>query len=263
MFDFIGTFFQKVGVSIGGVFITVGAFFGATPVVNQEPVAPSEEMVVEAEASDQSTPVEQTGTTAQPTDTSTTKTTQLKSQLVTTPVSVSSKATLQIENAKSVVEENMAVVTWTTTMPAESRLIFDNGEGRVFESENGLSTNHKVHTTGLEESEEYHFKITATTEDKNHYDDHYGTVYALKKYTAVLGEKDGDCQIIVVKDTAGKIAASKEVKLSPSRRTESSIIISRGTVVLETNSKGEIKYCETANTFKLTGTELNVTLTSY
>jgi len=179
-----------------------------------------------------------------------------------TKTTVPANTTLQIESVQSSVEENGAVVTWTTSLPAESRLIFDNGEGRAFESESGLSTTHKIHTTGLQESEEYDYKITAVTADKSQHDDHYGIIYAPKKYTAVLGEKDGECQIILVKDTAGKIAASKEVRLSPSHRTDNGTLVARGAVALETDSRGEIEYCEVANTYKLTGTELSATLSS-
>lgn len=174
----------------------------------------------------------------------------------------STHSVLQIENVKSVVEGNTAVVTWSTSIPAESRLIAGNGEGRVFESQMGLSTTHRIQVAGLEDSEEYDYKITATTEDKSQYDDHYGIIYAPKKYTATLGQKEGECQIIIVKDTAGKIASGKEVKLSPSTTFDSGRIIARGTKVLLTNSRGEIKYCEVADTFRITGEELSVTLSA-
>lgn len=179
-----------------------------------------------------------------------------------TKAPASADTTLQIQDVKSIVEGNGVVVTWTTSLSAESRLIFDNGEGRAFESEAGLSTSHKIHATGLEESEEYDYKITAVSADKSQHDDYYGIIYAPKKYTATLGENDGQCQTIVVKDTAGKIAASKEVRVSPSLRSESGSIYMRGAVILETNSRGEIEYCEVANTYKLVGTELSITLSS-
>lgn len=254
MFDFVGTFFQKVGATIGGTLIAIGGFFGGSvPAQPEEPV--SVDTVVEAQEVES---VEKnTGA-----ETSTPTPTKTQSQSVETKIqtNTTTKTTLQIESVKSMAEGVQATVTWTTTLPSESRLIFDNGEGRVFESESGLSTSHKIHTSGLEESEEYDYKITATTEDKSQYDDYFGTIFAPKKYTAVLGSKDEECQVIVIKDTAGRVAIGKEIRLQPS--IKSAITYTKASVMLTTDSRGEIEYCEVANTYKVVGEELSVTLTA-
>ncbi len=185
-----------------------------------------------------------------------------KEEAVAGPSVGSVKTALHIENIKSTTKGNTAVVTWATTIPAKSRLIFDNGEGRVFESEGGLNTDHKIEATDLVESREYDYKITATSEDKSQYDDQYGILYALKKYTATLGGKENDCQIFIVKDTAGRIATGKTVRLSPSLIGDNGSIYTKGALELRTNSRGEIEYCERANTFSLIGDDLNITLSS-
>lgn len=252
MFDSIGVFFQKIGAAIGTGLITLGGFFGAQP--TQTPIIEDvvQETSIETET-EVSAPANESKKTAAPS--TGTQGTAPKPEVAST------KSTLQIENIKSSVVENQAIITWTTTLPAESRLIFDNGEGRVFESENGLSTSHKINATGLEESEEYDYKITATTEDKKQNDDYFGTLYAYKKYTAAFGTSENDCRIIVIKDTAGHIAPNKTVTLRPTQ-VSGNVNAQKPSISATTNSSGEIKYCDTANTFLIKGEELDITISA-
>jgi hypothetical protein len=82
-----------------------------------------------------------------------------------------------------------------------------------------------------------------------------------KKYTASFGTNENECQIIVLKDTAGHIAANKKVYIAPYQKT-GDFTYTKGNIEATSNSRGEIKYCDVANTFKLTGESLSVTITS-
>lgn len=254
MFDFIGIFFQKIGVSVGASLIALGSFFVGEPVEEPIVVTTENQMELESEIRSPKEPQLESDSPQQ---------VQTKTQVsIPTTQTSSAKATLQIENVQNIIEENQATITWTTTLPAESRLIMDNGEGRVFESENGLNTNHKVRVSGLEESVEYDYKITATTQDKSKNDDHFDIFYANKKYTALFGVSENDCRIIIVKDTAGHIAPNKTITLRPIRVLIGGTNVQRPNVSVTTNLKGEVKYCETANIFRIIGEELDITISA-
>lgn len=161
---------------------------------------------------------------------------------------------LQIDNVRSVIDGDVATVSWTTTLPSESRLALDNGDGKVYESR--LGTKHAVAIKDLEASKEYEFKITARTADKKGYDDFYDSFTAKKEYRATLVGTKGECSTIRIEDTAGKPAKKFEVSVS-GVLTSSKGNTARGNIKERTNSKGEFKYCRPVSSLRIKGEDLD------
>ncbi len=168
-------------------------------------------------------------------------------------------STLQILNVKNEIFEDRVEVSWNTSKLAESRLILDNGNGKVYESENGLSTEHHVVIKELESSQEYNYKITATTNDKKAYDDYFGSFVAFVKYVAVLGKLDEDCRTIIIKDTAGRLIAGKEITVSGVYQIPG-YTNNKPSIKSKTNSLGEVQYCEKSTIYNVSSDGINVSL---
>lgn len=154
---------------------------------------------------------------------------------------VSSIGTLQIEGVQAHVDKNGAVITWTTSVVAESQLILDNGEGKGFESKNGAGTEHEVDITGLTQSAEYDYEIVAKTPDKRQLDNYYGSFSAVKTYVARLGELDDkdNCQQIFIEDTAGKPAVGMNISVTGAVVAHLMSPIKK----LTTDGYGSVEYC--------------------
>lgn len=118
---------------------------------------------------------------------------------------------LQIQNVQISVSGTYATVTWTTTSIARSQLILDNGNGKGYESENGVGTSHQVSLSGLAPSASYDFKIVAHTTDGSLTDDYYGSIESEKIYTASLSTyiDSNGCRAILIEDTAGNRARNE------------------------------------------------------
>lgn len=161
-----------------------------------------------------------------------------------------SSTTLEIENLQITVSGDSANITWSTTMPAESRLMLDNGDGRVYESKFGIK--HKVKVADLEPSKDYEFKITARSKDKKSFDDFYDNFSASKKYTASFVRMDGKCAVIRIEDTAGKTAKKLDLAISGIFSTQKGNT-ARGTAKMRTDSNGEFEYCKPVTTLTIKG----------
>lgn len=162
--------------------------------------------------------------------------------------------TLEIENVRSEVDDDVATVSWTTTLPAESRLALENGKGKVYESR--LGTQHTVTIKDLVASKEHEFKLTARTADKKGYDDFYDSFTAKREYRASLVGTKGECSTIRIEDTAGKAAKKFKVSVSGVLATAKGNTAS-GNLKDRTDSKGEFKYCQSASTLRIKGTDLD------
>lgn len=263
MLNFLNLIFEKIAPVFGSVLIATGSFLTPGAISNTQPTS---EVATEVSTNkgnsevtvQETVPKEEKGGFLN----KLVSFVPAKNEEVTEQLQNTHVATLQIQGVDMRVDVGAATVTWTTTLPSESRLMLENGEGRVFESESGVSTTHKVRVVGMQESEEYDFKITATTENKSQSDDYYDILYAPKKFTAEFSPNEGECRIILVTDTAGNVAVNKLVQLRPTQVTSSGSITARGNTEVKTNSKGQIRYCEKANTFRLIGVNLDTTLST-
>ena len=175
---------------------------------------------------------------------------ELESKLNGTPVPIVSNGTLEIENVRTSVDGDMAIVSWTTSIASESRLMLDNGDGKVFESKFG--TKHEVEIEDLEASQEYEFKITARSKDKKSFDDLYDTFTATKEYQASFVKTKGSCSIVRLEDTAGKAAKKIDLSVGGILATKNGNT-ARGSVKLRTDSKGEFEYCKPVSTLNIKG----------
>ncbi len=162
--------------------------------------------------------------------------------------------TLEIENVRSEVDGDVATVSWTTTLPAESRLALGNGKGKVYESR--LGTKHIVTISDLSASQEYDFKLTARSADKKGYDDFYDSFTAKREYQASLVGTKGECSTIRIEDTAGKPAKKFKVAVSGILATSKGNT-ARGNLKDRTDSKGEFKYCQQVSTLRVKGMDLD------
>lgn len=174
---------------------------------------------------------------------------------ICTGTTIGQSTSLQIYNAKSEVSENEVDITWNTNIPSESRLFLTDQIEKGFESESGLSTNHKVKITNLVSSKEYNYKITATTQDKKGFDDFFSSFIAFQAYTAFLGKVNNiGCQTIVVTDTAGRIVAGKSIKINSSYKdSKTGLVTNKANYEEKADSNGEISFCAKGNTFVITG----------
>jgi hypothetical protein len=126
-----------------------------------------------------------------------------------TEVTAGYSETLQIQNVRADITKAAAKITWTTTLPAESRLVLDSGDGKGYESIGGVSTSHEVDISNPEISEEYDYEITASTADKRQFDTYYDSFTAYQRYEVSLDTPDKlGCSALVFKNTAGKLAAN-------------------------------------------------------
>lgn len=158
---------------------------------------------------------------------------------------------LKITNVKNKVVGNNVSITWETNYPTESTITIIEAVEKVYESNNGLSTNHSVNIYDLTLKNEYNFKLNAKTEDKKQTDTYYGSFFVIEKFTGYLGEYDEDkCQLIILMDSNGRLN-KKQILMSASIVREE--ITSYGGIKITTNSHGEIKYCEkpSANRYRI------------
>lgn len=186
-----------------------------------------------------------------------------KYEVVTSSIKTSDgirTASLQIEDVRSLVTDDSVVVSWRTSAPAESRLILNNGKGKVLES--GFGTKHSITVNNLKPSTEYDFKITAQTKDKSGYDDAYDSFTAKKEYRAVLISKylsDKKCSQVAVQDTAGNPVKNTKILVKSVNKAGASAS-AQGSTELKTNKKGEFKYCKAATSMIIKSDSFNLTL---
>jgi len=168
---------------------------------------------------------------------------------------------LRISNINKKIEKGKVTLSWDTNLPSDSRLILDNGNGKVYESENGFGVNHLVKIFNTESSKEYDYKITATTADKKSYDDHYGSFIAFIEYKVYLGSNDTDCQTIKITDTAGRVITGKEIEVRGILNSSTGIIY-KSSVKKNSDSNGEVRYCDKVNIYEINGEGISATLKS-
>lgn len=262
MLELLGAVFQKVGLVIGTTLISVGSLFSGaslpeTVELSDTVVASSTTDAIIGESVNEDS-VKESPTVPQ---NETGEAAGIKEILpVKTEVINPEITTLQIEDIEVDVEGDEVEIKWHTSLPSESRVFFDGDDGRVFESQEGLSTYHEVRVGGLVDSSEYDFKIAATTDDKSQYDDYYGVVQTEVKYVVAVGSVSEECTTILIKDSFGRIAKNVSVTLIPTHEVGSNTYQKPRTSET-TNSSGEIKYCEIANTIRVKGPNFDVTLT--
>lgn len=258
MFNFIGSILVKTGAVIGGIFISIGAFFGGTPPTQEIFPMPVEEMVVATTSKSAIESAKKPTISPNPAPAIVPSTPP-----VTTPVPVQPKiqspgvpTTLQISNVEIAVGEKTTAVSWSTSVPARARLTID---GKVYESLNGIGIEHKVEVD-VEAGKEYSYYINAKTlDEKNLEDDLYGSFTALTRRTAILGTLEGECRTIVIKEPAGRLSVGTKVTVRGIK--QSSYTTSYQPYETEiTNSRGEVEYCHTASKYQISSEGLYVTL---
>lgn len=121
-----------------------------------------------------------------------------------------------IENVEIKVSGAYATVTWTTAAVARSQLILDNGNGKGYESLNGIGKIHEVELVGLTPSADYDFKIVSSASSNNLSDSYYGSIEAKKVYVAYVStyEDSESCRPLVIEDTAGNPARDLRFEIS-------------------------------------------------
>lgn len=167
---------------------------------------------------------------------------------------VSADVRFQILDIKNDVGDEEATVTWRTTLAARSRLILTS-DGKVYESLSGVGTEHQV-TIKLEPNMEYDYHITARTlDEKSFEDDVYNSFKGPVELVAVLGKFEDDCRTIIIQNTAGKPISNMEVTVRAIQKNDMYVSY-RPYLTKKTNSNGEIKYCESGNTYEVSGEDL-------
>lgn len=189
-----------------------------------------------------------------------------KEEPAKTTVSNPEKSTsLQIINIKDRAKKGVVTVTWNTNLPSESRLLLTDSK-KVYESQNGLGTDHYIEILDPVPSKTYDYMISATTDDKKGYDDFYDSFTSFVEYVVSLGGlNDSGCQIIKLKDSVGNIIKGKQITIKGTYKRSSdgtNYISPKPTINKKTDLNGEIKYCEEANIYDITVDNMTTTISS-
>ncbi len=252
MFDFVGNITSKTFGVIGSLFLLIGTILSGTPSMQENfPVTQVDDEVVvivedikdtekEEFAPIGTVPSSSASTVQTPVITSTVPVTPYLINTPTIPGSGSVEM-LQIFDVSQSVGKDRATIEWQTTIPARSRLILRHDDS-VYESQNGIGTNHHVILHDLPTNRNYSYRITAQTLDvRALQDDLFGSFEFEKEYIVYLGEYNNEdrCYTLVVKDTIGNLAPNYDFTVEGSSPGN----VARPLERLTTNSNGEAKYC--------------------
>lgn len=169
--------------------------------------------------------------------------------------------TLQIQNVVNDITKKVAKIKWTTTIPAQSKLLLDNGTGKGYESLGGFGTSHWINIEEPIPSTEYIYKIVATTNDGKLSNDYYGSFTAIREFGISLSRAQDGCRIIHIEDTIGKPARDMKVTISGTFGDSVSIRLPEFTT--RTDKDGEITdwpHCKNPRTLTFKGEDLDITI---
>ncbi len=263
-----------IAILISAIVFGGGGYLIAKEVINSPQANSADQTLVDATASSTevvATTTIQTSTQAEKPKVNTTvpvsvpKTTQttvIPAQPVQTKVETKAQITFQISNVETSTNKHTAVITWDTTLSARSRLALKVGpnDEKVYESIEGIGTNHHVEIAALNSSTEYDYHITAKAIDENALeDDLYGQFQTVREFIiSLVGQNDG-CQVISVIDTAGYPLVGRQV-------TVRGALVSQGftsykpELTLKSDSDGLVEYCYNVNKYEVSTQGISVTL---
>ena len=168
-----------------------------------------------------------------------TSTAAIQTSAATSTASNGGHDSFQISDVNTTIGTTQATISWKTSMPARSRLTLTTGE--VYESLNGVGTNHSVNVN-IQKDVAYNYHITAKSVDvADLEDDIYG---AFRIPGAELGSIENGCRSIVFKDSENRPEVNVPVDVAI-RGIRGGLGFS-AEITSNTDARGAVIYCDSA-----------------